>query len=176
MNRSALLEAVLFVCGEPVEIRQLAEWMQIPAAEVRALAEEAPAGSGLVIRRFGDRLQLATAPELSGELTRIFAKTRDERLSNSLLETLTIVAYRQPVTRQEIDVIRGVHSTYALSALVDRGLVEKVGTKDALGRPVLYGTTDLFLRQFSLGSLRELPPLTEAEQDGLAPPAPEDNT
>lgn len=178
MKGRGLLEAILFVCGEPVAVSQLAEWMDLSEKEILALTGSADAGSGLVIRRLEDRLQLATNPEYAGELKRIFAAGKDERLSDALLETLAIVAYQQPVTRQEIDDIRGVHSAYALSALADRGLIERVGTKDVLGRPALYGTTEAFLRQFDLATLQDLPPLPDTEPNDEAPAAaaPEEKT
>ena len=166
MSSRGLLEAILFVSGEPVAVDQLAQWMRIPVEEVKRLAgQKEHAAPGLVIRQLDGRLQLSTNPELAGELKRIFTSRREERLSNSLLETLTMVAYRQPITRQEIDDIRGVHSAYALTALQERGLVEKVGTKDVLGRPALYGTTETFLRRFDLRSLADLPPLADAERE-----------
>ena len=174
MSGRGLLEAILFVSGEPVAVEQLARWMNIPAAEVKRLAEQnEQTAPGLVIRQINGRLQLSTNPELAGELKRIFTSQREDKLSNSLLETLTMVAYRQPITRQEIDDIRGVHSAYALSALQERGLVEKVGTKDVLGRPALYGTTEAFLQRFDLRSLADLPPLTDFEREE-APRAPEE--
>lgn len=177
MSARGLLEAVLFVCGEPVAISQLAAWMNCTESDITDLAGSGQMeGSGLVIRRLADRLQLATSPDYAGELRRIFAVSRDERLSNALLETLAVVAYRQPVTRQEVDDIRGVNSAYALAALAGRGLVRRVGTKDVLGHPALYGTTEEFLRQFDLTALDDLPPLPETEQEVKAPPAPEEET
>lgn len=172
MSKRGLLEAILFVCGEPVAASQLAEWLGCSPEDVFALAAaDGSREAGLLIRRLDDRLQLATNPVYGSTLKAIFEQTRDVRLSNSLLETLTIVAYRQPVTRQEIDDIRGVHSAYALSALAERGLIARVGTKDVLGRPALYGTTEAFLRQFNMTSLADLPPLEQTEQ---APGAPEE--
>lgn len=164
MNRRALLEAILFVCGEPTAVSAIAAWMEIPEAEVFQLARQPQEGSGLVIRRLDDRLQLATSPVYAEKLKAIFQSRSEERLSNSLLETLTIIAYRQPVTRQEVDDIRGVNSAYAIAALRERGLVEKTGVREVLGRPSLYGTTAVFLQQFNLSSLADLPPLPGGEE------------
>ena len=175
MSRRGLLEAILFICGESVPAAKIASWMQLTEEEVLALAAE-KSSSGLVIRRMEEHLQLATDPCYAAELRRIFASGSEEKLSNPLLETLAIVAYRQPVTRQEVDDIRGVHSGYALSALADRGLVRRIGTKDVLGRPPLYGTTEAFLRQFDRTALGDLPPLPEADRRNEAPPAPEEDT
>lgn len=164
MSARGLLEALLFVSGEATAVSDLSRWMELPPEEVLALAaQEEDKDSGLVIRRLDDSLQLATSPVYAEKLQEVFSTGNTGRLSDSLLETLTIIAYQQPVTRQEIDDIRGVNSSYAVSALRERGLIEKAGTKDVLGHPALYRTTDAFLRQFDLASLKDLPPLPAQE-------------
>lgn len=165
-EQAGLVEAILFLCAEPVSIHELAAWMDLTEQQVDTIVTflESQSEGGLQVRRIDGRVQLATNPKYAEKLKHIFERTNASKLSKSLLETLTIIAYRQPVTRQEIEEIRGVGSSYAVSVLQERGLVDKVGTKDTLGRPALFGTTDEFLRHFDLSSLKDLPPVPEADE------------
>ncbi|MCS6825855.1 MAG: SMC-Scp complex subunit ScpB [Caldilinea sp.] len=165
------LESLLFVADAPVEAEQLARVVNAPAEVVerhlRALGEMYRAQNrGLRIAERNGRFQMVTAPE-AGELIEAFLNLdATTRLSAPALETLAIIAYRQPVTRAQIEAVRGVDCSGVLRSLLQRGLIEEIDRLDAPGRPVRYGVTDLFLQHFGLTSLQELPPLEpqEAEQ------------
>jgi segregation and condensation protein B len=130
---------------------------EIDVAVQEMIADMELRESGILLKRIGNRIQLCTNPKYAEHLKELFAPTVTEALTQSVLETLSIIAYRQPVTRAEIDETRGVHSNYTVSALIEKGLVEEIGHKDVLGRPALLGTTDEFLRHFGIASLNELP-------------------
>jgi segregation and condensation protein B len=159
-----LIEALLFVRADPTPRDDLAHWLRISAEAVDAALERLKVsleGHGLVLVEMGGGVALATAPDLDPDLAPALERAQDtpEPLSQGAWETLSIVAYRQPVTRLEIEAIRQVGSERALATLVDRGLVEEIGRKEAPGRPILYGTTAAFLRQFGLRRIEDLPPL-----------------
>jgi segregation and condensation protein B len=158
---SAQVEAVLFVAERPVTVTELARLLHASpdAVEdaVAALAER-HADGGLTLQRHGDALQLVTDPRAAGAVQRFLGLEMSARLSPAALETLAIVAYRQPVTRAQIEALRGVNPDGVLANLVARGLVEEVGRLSAVGRPILYGTTFEFLRAFGLRGLDDLPP------------------
>ncbi|MEI3406392.1 MAG: SMC-Scp complex subunit ScpB [Christensenellales bacterium] len=107
--------------------------------------------------RFGQHVQLATRPDYAKYVEKLLQPVQKQSLSQAVMETLAVIAYRQPVTKAEIELIRGVKCDYSVQTLVTRGLIAEVGRKDALGRPILYGTTDAFLRHFCLNSLADLP-------------------
>lgn len=159
-----VLEALLFVWAEPIRRADLAKWLNLaPEALDAAVAELSRQlqGRGLVVVEAAGGVGLATAPDLDADLGPALERAQDapEPLSPGAWETLSVVAYRQPVTRLEIEAIRQVGSERALATLVDRGLIEEVGRKETPGRPILYGTTAAFLRQFGLARLEDLPPL-----------------
>ncbi len=157
----AVLESLLFVATEPVEMAALARALALrPAAVERAvqILAERLRSSGLRLQRCDDRLQLVTAPEWSRYVERFLGVTAEQPLSRAALETLAIIAYRQPVTRTTIERIRGVGADRALATLRSRGLIDEVGRSEAVGRPLLYGTTMQFLEFFGLESLADLPP------------------
>ena len=160
-----LLESLIFVSGEPVAYRELARALSLAESDVAQLIEELAAdyaGRGIRIERHADHVQFVTAPECATAVQRLLRlEAGSARLSNAALETLAVIAYRQPVTRPGIETIRGVDVSGALRTLQQRGLVAEVGRLAAVGRPLLYGTTDEFLRQFGLSSLDDLPPLPE---------------
>ena len=112
---------------------------------------------GLRLLRFGQHVQLATRPDYAKYVEKLLQPVQKQSLSQAVMETLAVIAYRQPVTKAEIELIRGVKCDYSVQMLVSRGLIEEVGRKEALGRPILYGTTDAFLRHFCLTSLADLP-------------------
>jgi len=165
------LESLLFVAAAPVEAEELARVVNAPVEvverQVRALGELYRAQHrGLRIAERNGRFQMVSAPE-AGELIEAFLNLdATTRLSAPALETLAIIAYRQPVTRAQIEAVRGVDCSGVLRSLLQRGLIEEIDRLDAPGRPVRYGVTDLFLQHFGLTSLQELPPLEpqEAEQ------------
>lgn len=116
-----------------------------------------PPDSGLKLLRLENRLQLCTKPAFSQAVERALAPVRKQTLTQAALETLCVVAYRQPVTRMEIETLRGVQCDRAVATLVAYGLIQEVGRRDTIGRPILYGTTEEFLRHFGLSSLEQLP-------------------
>ncbi|MCX2727099.1 SMC-Scp complex subunit ScpB [Thermomicrobium sp. 4228-Ro] len=161
-DRAALLGALLFVSGEPVSRERLAAVLGVSLEELDAVVVELTqraATLGLVLLHHDDRLQLATAPELGPVIAQFLGIPERSRLSTAALETLAIVAYLQPVTRAEIDAVRGVDSSGAIQTLLAHGLIEPVGRRASPGQPVEYGTTALFLQRFGLPDLRALPPL-----------------
>jgi segregation and condensation protein B len=163
----ALIESLLFVVDQPVAVGQLARVLEVQETAVqealRAMDEGYVQGKhGLRIQRQGERVQLVTAPEAAPHVQRFLGLELSGPLSQAALEALAIVAYRQPVTRAQVEGIRGVNSDSVLRTLVGRGLIEEVGRLEQVGRPILYGTTFEFLQQFGLSSVDELPALEEA--------------
>ncbi|MCB2223048.1 MAG: SMC-Scp complex subunit ScpB [Actinobacteria bacterium] len=164
MEPVAAVEAMLFVAEEPIPIGEIAEVLEVPVPEAEAaLAALGDAltgrGSGLVLREAGGGWRLYTRPEARPFLERFAASARVARLSKQALETLAVVAYRQPVSRAQVSEIRGVDSEHALRTLERRALVDEVGKAPGPGQAILYGTTALFLEKLGLRSLDELPPL-----------------
>ncbi len=165
MNRKpkAILEGILFAMGEAVPVKRLSEVMQLKESEVENLLEELSADyassteRGIHLIRLEDSYQLCTKREYYDYIHQMKEKARRAALTNAGLEVLSVVAYNQPVTRSSIEFIRGVNSDGPLNNLVAAGLVREMGRLDAPGRPILFGTTDDFLRSFNLSSLTELP-------------------
>jgi len=165
---AAALESLLFVCDEAVEPARLAQALGILPAEAEAylLALDAAYrqdGRGLRLQVRSGRYQLITAPEAANLIESFLNLDTGTRLSAPALETLAVVAYRQPVTRAQIEAVVEEDCSGVLRSLIGRGLLEEVGRLDAPGRPVLYGVTDLFMHHFGLTALHELPPLEDAE-------------
>ncbi len=168
------LESMLFVWGDPLDVKTAAQVFETEPAVVADCLKELQAEydereGGILIQRFGDSYQLCTAEENRSYIERLCNPVREKKLSKSALEVLAIIAYRQPVTRGEIESIRGVRCSYVLEGLVQKGLIEETGRSEAVGRPILYGTTNLFLRHFGIENLSELPDL-EDEDFLNAPP------
>lgn len=166
METRALLEAMLFVAEDPIPASELAEVMELPLTEVEAdLAALAQSlqqeGRGLVLRELGGGWRLFTHPDARGYLERFAATERNARLSKAALETLAVIAYKQPVSRGQVSEIRGVDSERALRTLERRGLIAEIGTAPGPGQAFLYGTTALFLEKMGLRGLDELPPLAD---------------
>jgi segregation and condensation protein B len=163
----ASLEALLFVAAAPVAIAQLAEVLdqkqQDVEAALRGMEKNYLQGRGLSLQWHAGRVQLTTAPALSAVVEKFLGLEATARLSRAAMETLAIIAYRQPVTRPGIDSIRGVNSDGVLKSLLSKGLVQEVGRTDGPGRPILYGTSAEFLQHFGLSSLTELPPYDRVE-------------
>ena len=120
---------------------------------------------GFLLKRFGDKVQLATRPLYSEDVVRLLQPVQQQSLTQAAMETLAVVAYTQPVTRAEVEAIRGVKCDYSLQSLMIKGMIDEVGRKDTIGRPILYGTTDKFLSHFGIQTLDELPPLPEQSGD-----------
>jgi segregation and condensation protein B len=158
------LEALLFVSDEPVASVVLAQALGVERREADDLCEELARsyeerGAGITLRSVGGGWRLTTHPDAAPVVEQFVLASRHTRLTKAALETLSIVAYKQPVTRHQISGIRGVNSDGVLRALVDRGLIAEVGREETPGRPVLYGTTPEFLERLGLASLSDLPPL-----------------
>jgi segregation and condensation protein B len=162
---AAQVESLLFVADAPVSVGRLAEALEVTPGQVeRALAdlEAAYTRRGLRLQRAGSRVQLVTAPEAAPSVERFLGLEARTRLSQAALETLAIIAYRQPITRPEIEIIRGVNSDSVLRTLLRLGLIEDVGRAPTVGRPILYSTTFEFLQHFGLQELDDLPSLDES--------------
>lgn len=162
----AQLEALLLIAGDSATVEALARALGVSNDAVEegldALdAHYAEGGHGARVQRLGGRVQLATAPEHAAVVARFLGVPERGRLTPAALETLAIVAYRQPVTRPEVESIRGVNCDHVLRSLLDQGLIEERGRADTPGRPVVYGTTMSFLEVLGLRSLEELPPLAD---------------
>jgi segregation and condensation protein B len=156
----SLVESLLFVADRPVLVRDLAEAIEVEATEIESALQSLDIEyqeRGIRLQRKGDEIQLVSAPEAGPHIERFLGLEISGRLSAAALETLSIIAYRQPVTRAQIEAIRGVHSDGVLRSLIRRGLVEQVGRASTVGRPNLFGTTFEFLQQFGLQELNELP-------------------
>jgi segregation and condensation protein B len=168
LELSAQIEAILFVAERPVTVAELAKLVGAPPDAVEdalgALAESCLSGRGIFLQRHGDSLQLVSHPKAAALVQRFLGLEMSARLSPAVVETLAIIAYRQPITRSEIEAIRGVNPEYALANLVARGLVEEVGRRNTVGRPIQYGTTFEFLRAFGLKGLEDLPRAAELQQ------------
>ncbi len=173
LSLEARLEALLFVAPAAVNLAQLAEALEITQAEaengLQRLSQQYMNGRGLRVQRFQGRYQLTTAAELALLVEKFLGLEATSRLSRAALETLAIVAYRQPITRPGIDAVRGVNSDGVLKSLLSKGLVQEVGRAEGPGRPILYGTTSDFLQHFGINSLDDLPPFELLEQEGVSP-------
>lgn len=166
METEALIEAILFVAEEPITTNEFAEVLEVALedvdAELTALqARLRDTGRGLVLREVGGGWRLYTHPDAQPYLERFAATDRATRLSSAALETLAVVAYKQPVSRGQVAEIRGVDSDHALRTLMRRGLVLEVGRAGGPGQAVLFGTTDLMMEKLGINSLDELPPLAD---------------
>lgn len=159
----AALEAILFVAEQPLTTAELAELAETTpratADALTALGQELSAGRGLRLQRLDEAWQLTTAPEVADRVRR-YAERAEGRLSPAALEALAVVAYQQPVTRGQIERIRGVDSDSVIRSLLHRRLITEVGRRDTPGRPILYSTSFTFLERFGLESLDQLPPLS----------------
>ncbi len=168
---AARIEAILFVAPQPVSVLQLAETLATPMVEVeeslKLLDRELQNGRGIRLQRHEGRFQLTTAPEMAEEIEKYLGLEATARLSRAALETLAIIAYRQPITRPGVDAIRGVNSDGVLKSLLSKGLIQEMGRTEGPGRPILYGSTQDFLQHFGIDSLDDLPPFELLEQEGV---------
>ena len=163
------LETLMFMWGEPLDVKDAAEVLEAEKAEVRELFRELMTeyeqeGRGIRIREAGDAFGYVTHVENDMFVQKLCTPVRVRRLSQAALEVLAIIAYRQPVTRSEIDSIRGIKSERVIDGLMDKGLVEITGRSEGVGRPLLYGTTKEFLKKFGFASLKDLPEVPEYEE------------
>ena len=174
-----VIEAILFVAGEPVNVKDVQRALDVTEDETRQAIDALDSDysfhrRGITLKRFGEHIQLSTRAEYAPYVERLLQPIQKQSLSQSALETLAIVAYRQPVTKLEMEAVRGVKCDYSVQSLVNKGLIEEVGRKEALGRPILYGTTDKFLSHFGLHTLDDLPkpPEENTEEDDSDPLVP----
>ena len=163
-----VIEGILFAMGDSVEIERIASALEIEEGMVTELVDElaeeySREKRGVQIMRLEQSYQMCTASQIYEYLIRIAKQPKKAQLTDVLLETLSIIAYKQPVTKSEIEKIRGVSCGHVISRLVDYGLVEEIGRLDAPGRPMLFGTTEEFLRAFGVQSLEELPVLSPVQ-------------
>jgi segregation and condensation protein B len=169
---SVKLEAILFVAAEPVTPAQLAVALDVAPSVIERGLNELDASlltRGLRLQRHAGRVQLTTAPQLAELIERFLGLEATSHLSRAALETLAIIAYQQPVTRPQIDAIRGVNSDSMMKSLLNKGLILESGRADGPGRPILYSTTPEFLQHFGLNSILEMPPLASPEEGGTEP-------
>ena len=167
MNHKSLVESLLFVAPNSVTVETLAAALEVSVEEIESVLQTLEAEyreRGIRLQRKGTNVLLVSAPEAGPTIERFLGLEISGRLSTASLETLSIVAYRQPVTRTQVEAIRGVNSDSVLRSLIRRGLLEEVGRADTVGRPILYGTTFEFLQQFGLQSLEDLPEWDELSQ------------
>ena len=168
-NIQGRIEAILFVAGDAVPIRQMAKALGLDVPVVRTVLEQMKDDydfhqRGFVIKEFGEKVQLETRPLYADDVVRLLQPVQQQSLSQAAMETLAVVAYRQPVTKAEIEQVRGVKCDYSVQSLTAKGMIREVGRKDTIGRPILYGTTDEFLSHFGIRNLEELPRMPDREE------------
>lgn len=180
MNYKAAIEAILFTMGESVELGRIADAIQLNEKETKKLLDElikeyrSSSNTGMNIIELDGAYQMCTKPQMYEYLIRIAKQPKKRGLTDVLLETLSIIAYKQPVTKAEIEKIRGVSSEHAISKLVEYNLVQELGRLDAPGRPLLFGTTEEFLRSFGVSSIDELPVLSPVQVEEFKQEAEEE--
>lgn len=165
----AAIEAVLFVAANPVSVSQLAETLGVKMVDIEQALNQLETsyqnGRGLRLQRSEGRVQLTTAPVLGMMIEKFLGLESVARLSRAGLETLAIIAYRQPITRPGVDAIRGVNSDGVMKSMLQKGLIQEVGRTEGPGRPILYCTTTEFLQHFGLSSINELPSFEISEDE-----------
>ncbi len=158
---SKIIESILFVSGKAVEESFIREKLEVSNKEynvaVEELAKQYSGESGIHLLRFNKKLQFASNPDYVKEVEAVLNPIKEKELTNAMLETLAIIAYKQPITRIEIEEIRAVDCTYAVQNLMKLGMIQVVGRKETIGKPLLFGTTDEFLKRFSIGDVTDLP-------------------
>lgn len=165
IRTQAAIEAILFSVGEAIDIKDLAKVLELEVSDLDKIIDDMAEkykdeDRGIHIVRLENAVQLCTKNKYYDILTKVVNMPQKHSLTDSLMETLSIVAYKQPVTRQEIEAIRGVSCVHAINKLVEYKLIAEVGRLDAVGRPILFGTTEDFLRSFGVTSMDELPVIT----------------
>ena len=180
-NYEAQIEAILFTMGESVEISKIATALDIPSKQVRKIVKEMQEklkdeSRGIKIIELDGAYQLCTKPEMYETLIKVAKQPKRQVLTDVLMETLSIIAYKQPITKSEIERIRGVKSDFAVNKLVEYELVEEIGRMDTPGRPLLFGTTEEFLRRFGVESSDNLPDINPETMDELKHEAEEEVT
>ena len=162
------IESMMFVWGEPLDIKDIADIFNTDKKEIYDCCKELQSeyeqeGRGIVIREVNRSFQFVTRKENLDYIERLCTPVKHKKLSQSALEVLAIVAYKQPVTKGEIEAVRGIRCDRVIEGLTKKGLVAEVGRSESVGRPILYGTTDIFLKQFGFETLKELPSIEDIE-------------
>lgn len=168
--RSAI-EAILFSAGDPVDIKRLSEALELPESSVQTqldilMGEYAELDRGITVIRLNDSYQMVTVKAYAPQVRKAMDLRRNIPLSQAAMEVLAVIAYNQPVTKSFVEQVRGVDCSGVIGSLTTKGLIEERGRLELPGRPLLYGTTDHFLRCFSISSLDELPPIPKDEDKG----------
>ena len=175
----AVIEAVLFAMGDSVELSKLSHVLEMPEEDIRETIAKMndkykKQDRGIYIVELEDSVQLCTKPELYEYLIKVAKAPRKVVLTDTLIETLSIIAYKQPVTRLEVEKIRGVSCDHAINRLIEFNLIQELGRMDAPGRPLLFGTTEEFLRTFGVKSLGDLPMINPEQIDDFKKQAEEE--
>ena len=175
----AIIEAVLFAMGDSVELSKLSHVLEMPENAIREIIAKMndkykKQDRGIYIVELEDSVQLCTKPELYEYLIKVAKAPRKIVLTDTLIETLSIIAYKQPVTRLEVEKIRGVSCDHAINRLIEFNLIQELGRMDAPGRPLLFGTTEEFLRTFGVKSLGDLPMINPEQIDDFKKQAEEE--
>ena len=179
MNYEAVIESILFTMGDSVELSKLAEVLELDKKEVKDILEQMQKNyeaeeRGITITELDGAYQMCTKPQMYDYLIKVAKQPKHYALTDVLLETLSIIAYKQPVTKQEIEKIRGVKCDHAINKLMDYDLVRELGRLDAPGRPILLGTTEEFLRCFGVQGLDELPEMDPVQLEDFKAEAEEE--
>lgn len=165
----SIVEAMLFTWGDPLELKDMASILEVEEKDLREIVDEMMDEfdynfRGLKIIKINTSYQIVTRPEHFEWIKKLTSDNKSKNLSNAALETLSIIAYRQPVIKSDIEAIRGVRCERSIETLMNRGLVIETGRLEKVGRPIIYGTTDAFLRSFGLEAIDDLPPLSDYKE------------
>lgn len=165
----AIIEALLFMWGDPLNLKEISKILELNIADCKLIMDEIInefnfERRGTQIIQIDDSYQMCTRPEHYPWIKKLYNPRSTKNLSSAALETLSIIAYNQPVTKNEIEMVRGVRCDKAIDTLLENGIIEERGRLERTGRPIIYGTTKEFLKYFGLSSLRELPKLDDLEQ------------
>ena len=169
-KQRAVIEAVLFTMGDAVPVNKIADLIEEDVKKTRdiiyKMKEELDASDrGITITELDDSFQMCTKPEMYETIIKIAKVPKKHVLTDVLLETLSIIAYKQPITKADIEIIRGVNSDHSVNKLLEYGLIEELGRKNAPGKPCLFGTSEEFLRHFGISSIEELPTITPEKME-----------
>lgn len=164
-NLEDVIFGILFVAGEGVDVNFIAEKLEVDCKKIKkaidVLEKKLSKSSGVYLIRYNTKIQLCSNPEYAEYISTVLNPIRERALTKATLETVAIIAYKQPITRLEIEEVRGVNSDYTIQTLLEHNLIEVVGKKDAVGKPLLFGTTEEFLKRFDLNDISELPDAEE---------------
>lgn len=165
INLKEVVKSILFVAGEGIEKSLIAEKLDVPESKIEyvisELEKEYSGANGIHIITYKNKVQLTSNPNYANQISDVLSPVREKSLTRAALETLAIIAYKQPITKLEIEDVRRVNSDYAVQALIDQDMIEIVGRKDAVGRPLMFGTTENFLKRFNISDVKDLPDYDE---------------